>query len=163
MGKIADIAKDMHHKWEKELLSNQRSIFATVFEEMEFKEDQEGMNEEEYEQFLAALPPSYRDHLRKKASFNTLSGRDGVLDIDEFTKILDEMEVQTVRLDLSASVSRQASNAEIVNGDVNDKNNDQNEQNGQVVQVENADDDADSNDPTLNTQEHDVLDQGSIR
>ena len=114
MGQIAEIAKEMQEKWERELMRNQRTIFSSVFEEMEFKNNNEGMNKEEYELFLAALPESYREYLESTTTFEQLAGLDDLIDIDEFSKFLDELEHNSVNLSV---VSSNPSNNNLVPND----------------------------------------------
>lgn len=51
------------------------------------------MNKEEYERYLNALPQEYRDRVKKLGSFEDIAGDDGVLDLDEFTKMADNFSV----------------------------------------------------------------------
>ena len=102
MSKISLMVKEMKEKWEKELLKHQRSIFTQVFDEMEFNENQEGMNINEYNSFLNALPPSYANYLEKQGTFNALAGNDGIVDINEFCNILDKLENESTNLSLGS-------------------------------------------------------------
>jgi len=77
----------------KEMIGHQRDILRTTYEAMEYGDDQEGMNKEEYERYLNALPQEYRDRVKKLGSFEDIAGDDGVLDLDEFTKMADNFSV----------------------------------------------------------------------
>ncbi len=58
---------------------------------MEYKDDKEDMSEEEFNEFLEALPESYRVRFRKMGkTFKDLAGDDELMQYDEFTQLVDE-------------------------------------------------------------------------
>ena len=83
----------MKTKWENKLIERKRDTYMKVFDEMEFKNDKEGMSKTEYDAFLKALPATYRKSLYRADTFNKLAGQDGIVDFEEFKGLLDKIEI----------------------------------------------------------------------
>merc|ERR1719233_2184127 len=79
----------------KELIQHERDILRTAHQSFELSGDaEEGMNKEEYERFLAALPEEFRLRFQNMGkTFEEIAGDDGVIDLDEFTKLCDDFGV----------------------------------------------------------------------
>ena len=75
----------------RNLSDAERSLYLRVFDEMEFRDDEEGMTEKEYQVFLQALPADHRKRLESEFSFEQEAGDDGKIDIDEFSGMLDKL------------------------------------------------------------------------
>ena len=75
----------------KELVQHERDILHQVQEAMEFGDDQDGLTEDEYNRFIAALPKTFRQRFENMGqTFKEIAGDDGVLDMDEFTELADK-------------------------------------------------------------------------
>merc|ERR1712083_361587 len=85
----------------KEMIQHQRDILRTTHEAVEYgDDDQEGMNKQEYERFLAALPAEYRDRfLSMGKTFEDIAGDDGVIDLDEFTALADKFSITNMLME----------------------------------------------------------------
>jgi len=81
----------MVKKWKEELAKHERSLLFTVYERVEFKDNEAGLQEDEYKDFLATLPVDYQQRFNQKGTFSQLAGSDGVLDLDKFKELLDQM------------------------------------------------------------------------
>ena len=65
-----------------------------VQETMELGDDTDGLTEDEYNHFISALPRNFQRRFESmKQSFDEIAGDDGVLDLEEFTKLCDQFAV----------------------------------------------------------------------
>jgi len=91
---LREMSKNVMGSLKKELIQHQRDILRTTHEAFEFGDDNEGMNKEEYERFLKALPPDFRERFESMGrTFEDIAGEDGVIDLDEFTALADQFSV----------------------------------------------------------------------
>mmetsp|Transcript_41225 Transcript_41225/g.67816 ORF Transcript_41225/g.67816 Transcript_41225/m.67816 type:complete len:272 (-) Transcript_41225:202-1017(-) len=90
---IQQMSKFVQDSFTKELEQNERNILFTVQEAMELKDNSDGLSEQEYQNFVSALPQSFQARFRT-ISFAEKSGDDGTLDIDEFKNLCDEFAKQ---------------------------------------------------------------------
>jgi len=91
MNKLKEISTKMNKKWTESLLKNHRSTLTHIFDKLEYKDNEENLSEQEFTEFLNMLPQDYQDAFKKMGkSFQELAGDDNVIDIKEFTLILDE-------------------------------------------------------------------------
>merc|ERR1719145_209039 len=58
--KLQEMSKTVQDSIQKELVQHQRDILMRVQESMEFGDDKEGMSEDEYNRFVAALPRNFQ-------------------------------------------------------------------------------------------------------
>jgi len=91
MHKVQNMSKTMVSKWKEQLLSHERRLLSKVFDQLEFKDNNEGIQEDEFNQFLELLPVRYQARFRKLGDFKQLAGDDGKIDYEEFKKLLDNM------------------------------------------------------------------------
>jgi len=94
--KIHEMSKSVVSKWKDQLQIHERDMLISVYEQHEMKDNQSGLQEDEYNQFLAALPTKYQERLKKLGTFKQLAGNDNVLDYEEFKGYLDKMAAQEV-------------------------------------------------------------------
>merc|ERR1712154_628755 len=88
--KLQEMSATVQDSIRKELVQHERDILNRVQDAMEFGDDQEGLNEDEYNRMVNALPKSFRSRFDSMGkSFSEMAGDDGVLDMDEFTKVAD--------------------------------------------------------------------------
>lgn len=93
--KLREMSATVQDSIQKELVQHERDILSKVQETMEFGDDVEGMNEEEFNRFVAALPRSFQVRFEKMGqSFDDMAGDDRLLDLDEFTRIADQFAQQ---------------------------------------------------------------------
>ena len=72
-----------------------------VQESMEFGDDTEGLNEEEYDRFISYLPVGFQNRFKEMdKTFADMSGDDGLIDLDEFTKICDEFAIEEAKMNM---------------------------------------------------------------
>merc|ERR1719433_1400798 len=91
---LREMSKNVMGSLKKELIQHQRDILRTTHEAFEFGDDNEGMNKEEYERFLKALPDDFRGRFESMGrTFEDIAGDDGVIDLDEFTAPADQFSV----------------------------------------------------------------------
>merc|ERR1712154_566222 len=92
--KLQEMSKTVQDSIQKELVQHERDILMRVQETMEFGDDTEGLTEDEYNRFIDYLPVTFQQRFEKMGqSFSDIAGKDGILDMDEFTKICDEFAV----------------------------------------------------------------------
>jgi len=93
--KLREMSATVQDSIQKELVQHERDILSRVQEAMEFGDDVEGMNEEEFNRFVAALPRSFQTRFEQMGkTFDDMAGDDRLLDLDEFTRIADEFAQQ---------------------------------------------------------------------
>ena len=92
MSKIIDMVKGMKETWKIKLVERKRDAYMKVFDEMEFKNDTEGLSRDEYDCFLLFFPKDYRRALVRRETFGRLAGKDGIIDFEEFRDFLDKIE-----------------------------------------------------------------------
>jgi len=93
MARIQDMSKKMVSKWKEELLKHERQLLVIVYERHEFKDNEAGLQEDEYKEFLAALPEDYQQRFQVKGTFKELADSNGVIHYDKFKEFLDQMSV----------------------------------------------------------------------
>merc|ERR1712154_532040 len=99
--KLQEMSKTVQDSIQKELIQHQRDILMRVQETMEFGDDTDGLNEDEYNRFIAYLPIGFQNRFKEmEAEFVDIAGDDGVLDLDEFTKICDEFAVEEAKMNM---------------------------------------------------------------
>jgi len=91
MRKIQDMSKTVVSKWKEQMIKHERGMLFAVYEQMEFKDNQSGLDENEYKEFFQLIPPKYQERFKKLGTFKELAGDDNVLDLDEFKAILDKI------------------------------------------------------------------------
>jgi len=96
MNRLQDMSKKMASQWKTQLVKHERDLLFSVYEQHEFKDNQAGLQEDEYRQFLEALPLKYQQRFHKMGTFKELAGDDGILDSEEFKSILDKMSEQEI-------------------------------------------------------------------
>eukprot|EP01083_Nonionella_stella_P066588 175457_1 len=73
---------------EEEMVNHGRAIVFRVQESMEWGDDKEGMNQEEWNHFIDALPPKVQT-VFKQVDFIDKSGADNTMSMDEFRDLID--------------------------------------------------------------------------
>eukprot|EP01084_Bolivina_argentea_P126131 223394_1 len=93
--KLQQMTKTVNDSIEKELIQHQRDILMRVQESMEITDDTDGLTEDEYNQFIGALPVTFQNRFTEMdRSFADMAGADGKIDMDEFTEICDQFAKQ---------------------------------------------------------------------
>eukprot|EP00484_Ammonia_sp_Unknown_P021023 CAMPEP_0197034940 /NCGR_PEP_ID=MMETSP1384-20130603/12864_1 /TAXON_ID=29189 /ORGANISM="Ammonia sp." /LENGTH=289 /DNA_ID=CAMNT_0042464915 /DNA_START=21 /DNA_END=890 /DNA_ORIENTATION=- len=96
--KLQEMSKTVKESFERELVQHERDILHKVMNIMEFRDDKEGLNREEFDRFLSALPLSFqRRFSQMDRSFKSIAGSDSILDFEEFRQLADEFAVQEAR------------------------------------------------------------------
>merc|ERR1711879_429445 len=91
---LREMSKNVMGSLKKEMFQHQRDILRTTQQAFEFGDDNEGMNKEEYERFLGALPPEFRERFESMGqTFEDIAGDDGIIDLDEFTELADRFSI----------------------------------------------------------------------
>merc|ERR1711971_814837 len=97
--KLQEMSKTVQDSIQKELVQHQRDILMRVQETMEFGDDQEGMSEDEYTRFIELLPAGFQKRFADMGrGFEDMCGDDGVMDLEEFTRICDEFAVEEAKM-----------------------------------------------------------------
>merc|ERR1719427_286029 len=100
LGALKEMSKTVQESIQKELVQHEREILLSVQEAMELRDDQEGLTENEFNQFVNALPANFQERFstmsERGKSFKEMAGDDGVLDLDEFSEICDEFAKEVV-------------------------------------------------------------------
>eukprot|EP01084_Bolivina_argentea_P057785 105549_1 len=93
--KLQEMSKTVQDSITKELVQHERDIVFRVQESMEIGDDQDGLSEDEFNRFIAALPLSFRQRFENMAeSWSDIAGDDGVLDMEEFTALADKFALE---------------------------------------------------------------------
>eukprot|EP01084_Bolivina_argentea_P065362 119139_1 len=93
--KLKDMSHMVQTSIQNELLQHERSILMKVMDKMEFGDDKEGLNRQEYQKFVEALPGTFqRRFSAMQRSFTQVAGNDSIMDFQEFTKLCDEFAKQ---------------------------------------------------------------------
>merc|ERR1712154_710191 len=80
--KLQEMSKTVQDSIQKELIQHQRDILMRVQETMEFGDDTDGLNEDEYNRFIALLPVGFQKRFEEMGkSFADMAGDDGVMDL----------------------------------------------------------------------------------
>ena len=76
---------------QESLIRHEKEILNKVYDHLEWKDDKDGLTKEEFDEFLAALPQSYRERFDEYGQkFEQMAGDDGILDYNEFTQLVDK-------------------------------------------------------------------------
>jgi len=88
--KLQKSSKAVIDRWRESLIKHEKSILNKVFDQFEFKDDKEDMNEQEFNEFLDALPVEYRTRYNALGkTFKQLAGDDNLMQYDEFKRLVD--------------------------------------------------------------------------
>merc|ERR1712129_125578 len=97
--KLQEMSATVQDSIQKELVQHQRDILMRVQETMEFGDDKEGMSEDDYNRFIQLLPAGFQKRFDDmQQNFEDIAGDDGILDLDEFTKICDTFAVEEAKM-----------------------------------------------------------------
>merc|ERR1719356_1485903 len=81
----------MYDGMKSAVTQNQRSSILQIFYEVQWKDDDEGLSKREYNRFKARLDNETRQRFEKYGSFETLAGSDGVIDMAEFSDLMEQI------------------------------------------------------------------------
>merc|ERR1712083_1183608 len=94
LGALKEMSTSIQSSIQKELVQHERDVLSTTFEAMELRDDQDGLSEKEFNQFVTALPANFQERFSTMSengkSFKEMAGDDGTQDMDEFTELCDE-------------------------------------------------------------------------
>jgi len=89
--KLQKSSKAVMDRWKESLIKNEKAILNKVYDQFEYKDDKEDMSEQEFTEFLDALPTEYRKRFQAIGkSFRDLAGDDNLMQYDEFKRLVDE-------------------------------------------------------------------------
>merc|ERR1711971_803088 len=91
-----------HQRWTNEVFKHERDILHRVFARHEARRTRIGMNAEDLQDFITALPSDYQSRFQRLGSFNVLRGDTSVIDHENMTSALDmfaEMETKDVDIE----------------------------------------------------------------
>ena len=98
MERLKKLSQHVQESIHEELVQHERDILHKVMDVMEFKDNKQGLNEQEYNQFVGMLPLSFqRRFSRMDKTFDEISGQDDILDLEDFMKLADEFAVQEAK------------------------------------------------------------------
>ena len=73
-------------------IRHEKEILQKVFDHLELLDKEEGFTEEEFNQFWQQMPNSYHKRFKETGlTFDKIAGDDGIIDQEEFTKMVDEL------------------------------------------------------------------------
>merc|ERR1719229_2180666 len=76
---------------QENLIRHEKQILMKVFDHLEMKDKKDGLSEEEFDNFWTQMPASYVQRWNAmNTTFEKISGDDGVLDYDEFRRLVDQ-------------------------------------------------------------------------
>lgn len=91
----------MYDGMKSAVIQNQRSSILQIFYEVQWKDNDQGLSKREYNRFKGRLDKETRHRFEQHGSFEQLAGADGVIDLAEFSdlmeQILVEMEEESIR------------------------------------------------------------------
>jgi hypothetical protein len=91
LAKLQQSSQAVMNTMSASLIRHEKDILYKVFQHMQLKDNHPGLTEEEFNDFLDALPESYRERFRASGdTFASLAGKDNVLDIQEFRQMVDK-------------------------------------------------------------------------
>jgi len=100
LGALKEMSKNVQASIVKEMKQHERDVLSTTFEAVELRDDQDGLSEQEFNQFVSALPANFQERFSTMSeqgkSFKDIAGDDGIMDMDEFTTLCDEFAEQAV-------------------------------------------------------------------
>jgi len=77
-------------RWKESLIKNEKAILNKVYEQFEMKDDKEDMTEQEFNDFMNALPGEYRKRFQALGkTFKELAGDDNLMQYEEFKTLVD--------------------------------------------------------------------------
>jgi len=98
LGALKEMSQHVQESINKEMVQHNRNILQTTYESVEIRDDQDGLSEAEFNQFVTALPANFQERFSTMSeqgkSFKEMAGDDGILDMDEFTELCDEFAEQ---------------------------------------------------------------------
>ena len=75
-----------------DLIRNEKVILNKVFDYLEFADKQEGFTEDEFNEFWKRMPDSYYQRFKQSGlTFEKIAGKDGIIDQQEFTDMVDRL------------------------------------------------------------------------
>ena len=93
--KLQESSTQMMQKWKESLIKHEKAILQKLYDQFGGLDNNPDMSEDEYYKFVAALPQAYQDKLKKLGkSFQELAKDDGLIDFEEFAKLMDEFAEQ---------------------------------------------------------------------
>eukprot|EP01083_Nonionella_stella_P317276 1154279_1 len=88
--KIQEKARQVQQSIERERIGHQRDILMRIHETMEDGDRKEGLTQDEWHQFIGALPPECQDTFTQ-IDFKERTSGDDTMDLKEFTKLVDDI------------------------------------------------------------------------
>merc|ERR1712130_390279 len=90
MQKLKEMSKTVQSSIQREMVKHEREIIYTVQEALEYGDGKDGLDEAEFNRFVAALPKNFRKRFESmNQTFDDLACEDGIVDMNEFTDLAD--------------------------------------------------------------------------
>lgn len=89
LGDLNQMADKMETKWKEQLIQKERKILNLCFDRFEFHGGNDGITNKQFLQFKHTLPLRYQERLTRLGHWGQIAGDDGVMQVDEFRKVLD--------------------------------------------------------------------------
>jgi len=89
ISKLKEMTEYVNNAVVKELRQHERDVLQKVRDGIEFRDNEDGLSEDEYLQFLEALPANYKRKFQALGDFAKLAGDDGNMDVEEFAQLCD--------------------------------------------------------------------------
>jgi len=98
LGALKEMSKTVMDSITKEMVQHEREVLSTTYQALEYRDDQDGLTEQEFKAFVNALPANFQERFSTMSeqgkSFKEIAGADGVMDMTEFTDLCDEFAQQ---------------------------------------------------------------------
>lgn len=110
-------AQKLYKEWHKQLLKKERILLHTLFDRFEFLDGSPGMDQNEFKQFIKALPDGYEERMNRLGTFQKLSKGNGIIGYQEFKSALDifaEMEIDDKDIEFEVVKEESSSNISII-------------------------------------------------
>lgn len=96
MGNFHVLVGNMEKKWKENLMSKERKILNVCFDRFEWTQADDGITAQQFNEFKKTLPIQYQYRLNQIGDWKQIAGDDGILQIDEFTELLDNFVEEVV-------------------------------------------------------------------
>ena len=89
LGDLNKMADKMETKWKEELVKKERKILTMCFDQFAFSDGNDGITNKQFLAFKHTLPMRYQERLTRLGHWGDIAGDDGIMQVNEFRKVLD--------------------------------------------------------------------------
>ena len=107
---IEEMARKMENKWTEQVRRKERRILHIIFDRFARENGVDELTRQQFTQFKLTCPMEYQLRLTRIATdWETIAGEDGILQLDEFSDLLDTFadEVANLKHDRSVTTALQ--------------------------------------------------------